>query len=52
MGGNYEVAYWDYSQGKYISVGYYEDFSEAQEVAEKYAKDWYCVAIYIRTKQD
>lgn len=51
MGDRYEVQYWDYTKGKYVSVGYYHNFYKAKRVANKYAKDWYCVAILIRTKE-
>ena len=51
MGDKYEVQYWDYNRGKYISIGYFHYFFQAKKVAKKLSKKWYCVSILMRLKK-
>lgn len=51
MGDKYEVSYFDYNNGGYVSVGYYSWFFKAKRVAKKLCKKWYCVKIEMRLKK-
>ena len=48
MGGKYEVMYWDWITGKYISEGYTNSFFKAMHMVCKLEKTWDCVSIHFR----
>lgn len=51
MGDKYEVSYYDYHVGKYVSFGHYHWFFKAKMIAKKLCKQWYCVKIEMRLKR-
>lgn len=48
MGGKYEILYWDWIDGKYISEGYTNSFFKAMRMVRKLEKTWSCVVIQFR----
>ena len=48
MGGKYEVLYWDWIAGKYISEAYTNSFFKAMRMVRKLEKTWSCVVIQFR----
>lgn len=48
MGGKYEILYWDWIDGKYVSKGYTNSFFKAMSMVRKLEKTWDCVFIGFR----
>lgn len=48
MGGKYEVLYWDWVNGDYVSKGYTNSFIKAMLMVRKLEKTWSCVVIQFR----
>ena len=48
MGGKYEILYWDWIDGKYVSKGYANSFFKAMSMVRKLEKTWDCVVIQFR----
>ena len=48
MGAKYEVVYWDYEQGREISVEYTNSIIKAFLLLCKLEREWYCVSIKFR----
>lgn len=52
MGSKYEVQYWDYYKCRYVISGRFDSFRKAKRAAKKLCKDWYCVTIVMRLKDN
>lgn len=48
MGGKYEILYWDWIDGKYVSKGYTNSFFKAMSMVRKLERTWDCVVIQFR----
>ena len=48
MEAKYEVLYWDYINGKYVTAEYTNSFIKAMRLVCKLEKKYYCVSIRFR----
>ncbi len=48
MGAKYEVLYWDYKNGKYVTVEHTNSFIKAMWLVCKFEKKYPCVSIIFR----